>query len=232
MSMGQPPMWPMPQDAVPGAAPPYGLGPPGPPADRRLISLGTTCVVLAVLEIIWCVLKALYTVAQTAQFAKSSAPPSMPGMPDMSKVTEAAEDFTREMVLWESVRMLPFLVASIALIVVGNRLRAGRREALRSAQTWVVGALAAILASAALQLLVIIPATMAYSRKIMDLMLSGVPGGAGATPVDFKGVMSTMTAVTSYLGVLLGAAFLALWPVVLWFWAVRIQRDAAPPQAY
>ena len=84
--------------------------------------------------------------------------------------------------------------------------------------------------SALIQALVTVPATIAYTQQVMDMM-PDMPTGASAPPFDVKEIMAVITKVSTMVGLVLGTLVLAIWPIVLHVWAGKLMRESAAPAA-
>jgi hypothetical protein len=214
------PLW---NDALPPGSPPFPAAPFRP--DKRYVTCGTTCLVLAAADLLYSLQKVIGSLLsgpliefEKALLASGKHPVAMPG------VLDAASDFLARIALWETLRVVPFVIASGVLLWIGARIRRGDPRGVRAARTWVWWALGVVLVSALIQLLVTVPATMAYQRQIVAA-LPVVPAGASPPPFDIKRLMSTFTIAFSALGLITGTAVMATWPIVLHVWAGRLLRD-------
>ena len=221
MTPEAPPLWPA---GPPPGAPPGTRAPPSPA--RRRETLGTVCLVLSIIELLYCGYRLLSPLlsrgildAEKAFFR--SMPTGAPAKPMM----DAAEAFMARIAVWEAARTVPFAVATCFLLWIAIRLRRGDAGALRAARTWMPFALGVVAVSALIQALVTVPATLEYQRQVVDLM-PAMSSGAKA-PFDVKAVTSAVTMVSAIAGMALGTLFLSVWPVVLYVWAGRLIRDAA-----
>ena len=136
---------------------------------------------------------------------------------------EAALIFAKRIAVWEALRTIPFLLATVFLLWIALRLRKGDMEALRSAQTWMFSAFAAIAVSLLIQILVTVPATLEYQHQVATLMLT--PPAGKSPPVAMREMMSAMTMVVTIVGVVIGTLVLSVWPVVFYVWAGRLLRE-------
>lgn len=235
---GGPPGYP----GYPGGHPGHPGGPPGyppgrafvHPLTRRFNTLGTVSLVLAGLEIaygFWKLASAALTgvllQAERALLGSVSLPGPMPA--PVSGMLAAVEDFTRTIALWEALRALPFMVASTFLVFIALRIRRGERQALFTARTWVWWALGAVAFSALLQLATTIPATIAYQRQITGLMHTAPRSGPGAAPFYVKQLTDSWMMASTLMGLIMGTAFLATWPIVLRVWSDRLLAQSAAP---
>jgi hypothetical protein len=214
------PLW---NDALPPGARPFPDAPLRP--DKRYVTCGTTCLVLAAADLLYSLQKVLGSVLsgpliefEKTMLASGKHPVAMPG------VLDAASDFLARIAFWESLRMVPYVIAGGVLLWIGARIRRGDARGLRAARTWVWCALGVVLVSALVQLLVTVPATMEYQRRIVAA-LPVLPASARPPPFDIKRMMSTFTIAFSTLGLVTGTATMATWPIVLYVWAGRLLRD-------
>lgn len=215
MTQHAPPLWPQ---TSPGAQPgPHLL-------TKRFETLGTVALVLSIGELLYCAWRLMSPLLSSAVLqAQRSMAPTTAGV-SMAKVTDAAQVFMVRIQLWEAVRTVPYLVATGVLLWIALRLRKGEEKALTAARIWSLGALGAVAISLVIQIVITVPATMEYQRAVVELM-PGLPTG-GAAPFDVKAMTSSITMISSIIGVILGTMFLAAWPIVLYFWASKLGRDA------
>ena len=96
------------------------------------------------------------------------------------------------------------------------------------ARQWTLAAFGVIAVSLLIQIVAIVPATIDYQRQLFEA-LPAVPAGKGASPFNVKKMMSSMTAVTSIVGVVMGTLSVAVWPVALRIWAGKLIRETLPP---
>ncbi len=208
-----------------GAPPGYSMQAAGNAAlAKRFGTLGTTCLVLGILDILFVVQK-LVSAALTSQMLALQGkmmPATTPGMP---AVMSAAQDFATKIALWEALRALPFGVASGFLVWIGLRLRRGDRDALFTARVWTWWAFGVVAASALLQVVVTIPATLEYEQRIMSAL--PLPSKSGA-PFDMKKFMDGWMLASTIIGLVIGTVFMAAWPLALRLWSDRLLRDTAP----
>jgi hypothetical protein len=199
---------------------------PQAPLAQRCQALGTTCLVLALLEMLDCVQKiATQLFSRTMIEGQRSLFPTKPHGPPMGAMLDAAQQMAARIAPWEIARNLPYLAASVMLLLIANRLRKGDLAALATARQWVFAAFGVIAVSLLIQIVAVVPATMDYQRSIVE-SLPATPGGKGAPPFDVKQMVSSMTVVGTLLGLVFGTAFMSAWPIVLFVWAGRLLREA------
>jgi hypothetical protein len=215
-----PPAW----SELPPPGAPAGRAPPSPA--KRMATLGTVCLVLSILELLYCLQRLLSPLLTRSAFEmQKSLLRSLPTAPPANPVMDAAADFMARIAVWEVTRTVPFIVATCFLLWIAIRLRRGDARALVTARTWMFFALAAVLVSALIQVLFTVPAAMDYERHLMAVM-PAMPASSAA-PFDVKAVTSAVTMVSTIVGLVGGTLFLSVWPVVLYVWAGRLIRDAA-----
>lgn len=212
--------------------------PPPPPAARRPMlspaqryrTLGTTALVLAILELLYCLQRLLAQLFRgPIAEAQRSMIPELPG-PNMQVVMDAARDLADKIALWESLRAIPFLAATGFLLWIALRLREGDARALFTARRWVIAAFAAIAVGVVIQVIWTLPAMAEYQRRIAGSIVPLAGVGAEA-PVDVKELMSSIGTLAAVMGVVGGTAVLSAWPIVLYVWAGRLIRETLPPAA-
>lgn len=191
----------------------------------RCASLGNVCLVLGLLEIVYCGQKAIVQLlsgrivaAERVLLPKAphAAPAAMYG---------AAQDFARLVAPWEIARLVPFVLASVVLLFIARRLRAGDVSALGTARQWAVAALGVVALSALIQIVAIIPPTLEYQRRVVEL-LPPPPHGRAAPPFDIGRIVASATTFGAVMGLAMGTVVLSVWPVGLFVWAGRLRRDA------
>jgi hypothetical protein len=213
--------------------------PPPPPARNqptpaaRYRQLGTTSLVLAILELLYCVWRLLTQLfSESINAASRALVPQAPNGPSVKDMMDAARDFGQRIAVWEAVRTIPFLVATGFLLWIALRLREADARALFTARTWTLWAFGAVAVSLAIQITFTVPATMEYQRRIAAMMPS-IPTGENGPPIDMKEMMSSISSVSLIFGLVLGTALAAAWPIVLRVWAGRLIRetlgDVTPP---
>ncbi|APR87200.1 hypothetical protein A7982_12549 [Minicystis rosea] len=216
MTTAPPPVWNHP-----------GAGPPPPSPAKRLEALGTTCLVLSIAELIYCIYRLVSPLFSKAMlnaqrsFVRGSFP--------TSGVMEAAEHFMKTIAIWEALRTIPFVVATGFLLWIALRLRKGDGAALQSARTWALAALGVVVVSAAIQLFITVPATLEYQRTIANSVLAATPAGSATPPFDVKQVTSMVTMIATIAGLVMGTVFSAAWPIVLYVWAGKLAREVSAP---
>ncbi len=223
MTHSAPPLWPQ---TYPGQQP--GAH----PFAKRFETLGNVSLGLGICELLYCLFRLVSPLLSEAMVgAQRSMLAGTKSAVPMAGITDAAQKFMAEIQLWEALRTLPFLLATSFLIWIALRIRKGDATALAAAKVWSLCALGAVAVSLVIQIAVTVPATMAYQRTIIDLMPT-IPKGSAA-PFDVKQAASSITMITTAIGVLLGAVFFSAWPIALYFWASKLRRDsAAPASAY
>jgi len=215
----------MAQQPFPAAVPPPALSPA-----QRYRTLGTTCLVLGILEVLVCVQRLL---AQIFRGPLTEAQRNLiPGVPERNTqaIMDAAREMTDKIALWESLRTIPFLVVTGFLLWIALRLREGDARALFAARRWVLGAFAAIAVGVVIQVVWTMPAMAEYQRKIMGSVLP-MAGGDAASSVDVKEIAESVGALTVVLSVVGGTLVLSAWPIVLLVWSGRLIRETLPPRS-
>lgn len=200
-----------PASALPGGTPPQ--------ADRDLASLGTTCLVLAVLDILY----ALYKVAMSAlslffmrSALSSPAPPSSAPDPMLA----LTERYMLTASLTEMGRMVPYLLASGVLIAIAFRLRQGQAEALRSTRLWAWCALGVVVLSVIVTAAITLPLTL----ELQEAVARQFPTGSAPSP---GGSWELLGMLSGLIQMVVGAVIMSIWPVVLLFWTDKLQRQLA-----
>jgi hypothetical protein len=194
----------------------------GTPIERRCASAGTLCLVLGILEIAYCGQRVIFQLLSNRVIAAERA--FMPSSPGMSPaIYGEAEALAHRVVPWEIARTVPFLVASVVLLFIARRLRAGDLSALGTARQWAIAALGVVGVSLIVQIVAIVPPTMDYQARVVELLPTASRKGA---PFDVGQMMSSMTVVSLALGLAMGTVSMSVWPVILYVWAGRIRRDA------
>jgi hypothetical protein len=186
---------------------------------KRLETLGTFCLVFGITELLYAVYQVLAAAMgssllelQRRVIAGIAAGMSGRGAPAMPAVLDAAQDLVRRIAIANAVRMVPFVIASGVLVALALRLRRGDLSALRAARTWSYWALGVVGLSALLQLLVTVPATMDYGRRIFATLPMPPPGRAGP-PFDVLRFMDTVMMASAIGTALIGSLVLAIWPI-------------------
>jgi hypothetical protein len=218
-----PPLWNSPQPGAPPAAATT-------PLTKRFETLGNVSLALGALELLSCVQRLIGPLFGKAilDFQRNIMPKTPHG-PSFDEILDAGKDLMNKVTLWEAVRAVPFLIATSVLIWIALRLRKADAGALRAARTWSLAALGVVVLSTLIQIFVTIPATMEYQRALVKTMTSLPTRGGAAPPFDMGEMMSKMTIISSLIGLVVGVVFLSAWPIVLYVWAGKIQKDAAPP---
>jgi hypothetical protein len=193
-------------------------------------TLGTVCLVLSIIELLYCLQRLLSPLlTRNVLEMQKVLFRTLPSAPPTNPIMDAAETFMARIAVWEITRTVPFVLCTGFLLWIAIRLRRGDARALVAARTWMAFALAAVLVSALIQILFTVPMAMEYQRHVMEAM-PAMPGAAAA-PFDVKTMTSTITMVSTIAGLVLGTLFLSVWPVVLFVWAGRLVRDTATAAA-
>lgn len=194
--------------------------PEGSALAARCRTLGTLSLVLAILEIVYCGQKVVFQLMNSRIIAAERT--FLPKTRGMSPaIYTQANELARRVVPWEIARMVPFVVASVVLLFIARRLRAGDLAALGVARQWVFAALGVVGLSLLVQIVAIVPPTMDYQARMVEL-LPPTPKGA---PFDMGPMVSSMTMVGTVMGLAMGTVILSVWPIVLYVWAGRLQRE-------
>ena len=214
---------------APGAQP-SGPTPGGPfqtkPGEKPFEKIGKVSLILAILELVVCAWKLITPmISKNMVDAQRGMFPSGPYAPNAEEMMKAAHEFTARIGPWEGLRALPFAIASAFLVNIAVRLRNGDRSALFTARKWVIGAAVAIAISCVIQALVIMPATMDYQHKIFSLMK--MPPTAGA-PFDIQKLMNSIMGSAAIVGLVIGAGFMAGWPIGLYMWSGKLIKETEP----
>jgi hypothetical protein len=144
-----------------------------------------------------------------------------------SKLMEPMENFMEKIAIWEMLRTVPFVIAAGWLVVLGRRLLRQDRSALAAIRTWCYASAAPIVISVLIQLIFVLPATLAYSEAVSKSMPMTTPhGSSAAMPFDISTFVSTMTNAATGAGIIIGAMTLAIFPLVLFFWSKKLSQDA------
>jgi hypothetical protein len=232
VNQGSPPPWPQEPtySGPPGgpyAAPggpyraPYGVQRP---LGSRIHSLGTLSLVLAILELLYCAVRVGSAALSSAVIEmQRSAMRAMPpeATQGLGAIQDVAQGFARRMMIWELVRLFPFVVATAFLMWIALRLRKGDTTALRAARTWMFGALGAIVLSLLIQLLVTVPLAAEMQSRMLGVLNTNGKG----PPIDTS-ALAGITEVFTVATMGFGAMVLSTWPVVLYLWAGRLSREA------
>jgi hypothetical protein len=221
MTQQAPPVWDQPSPGAP-------RGPRSPA--QRYETLGTTCLALSIGELLYCLWRLLSPlVSRTMIEAQRRMLPSNAGGVPMAKITDAAQSFMAQIQVWEAVRTVPFLVATAFLLWIALRLRKAEEKALFAAKAWGLWALGAVVVSVLIQILITVPATIEYQRAVVDLIPT-MPAGA-STPFDVKKMTSSITIISTVMGLVIGTVAMAAWPIALYFWASKLIRETVNPPA-
>lgn len=214
-----PPLWNTPQ---PGA-------PPGAMASsftKRCETLGNVSLALAALELLSSVQRLMAPLfSKTILGFQRSIMPKPKHGPSFDDIMDSATGMLDKITVWESVRAVPFLVATCVLGWIALRLRKADPAALKAARTWSLAALGVVAFSAVIQVLVTIPAQIEMQTAIGKSM-SKLPAGASAPPIDMGAMMTQIGLISGIIGLLVGVVFLSAWPIVLYVWAGKIMKDA------
>jgi hypothetical protein len=206
--------------------PPLWNQPAPPDPAKRYETLGTACLALSVLELLYCVQRLLSPFfSRSIIELQRSILPETPHGPPVGGMVDAAQGFMAKIALWEAARTVPFLIATGFMIWIAIRLRRGDARALFTARKWTFWALGVVVISVLIQILVTVPATMAYQRDVVDLM--PVPAGS-AMPFDMKRIMSSVTLVSTLFGMLSGTLLAIAWPIAVYLWAGKLIRETPP----
>jgi hypothetical protein len=100
----------------------------------------------------------------------------------------------------------------------------GCLAALGAARQWALAALGVVAVSLLVQIVAIVPPTMDYQARIVELLPTAPRTKA---PFDVKEFTSSMTMVSVALGLAFGAVGMSVWPVILYVWAGRLRAEAA-----
>ena len=222
MTQQAPPLWNQPHPGQQPGAHPFA---------KRFETLGNVSLGLGAGELLYCLWRLVSPLLSQAmvgaQRGMLAGAKGAKGAVPMAGITDAAQAFMAQIQLWEALRTLPFLVATGFLIWIARSIRKGDASALSAAKVWSLGALGAVAISVVIQILVTVPATMEYQRAIVDLMPT-IPGGSAA-PFDVKKMTSSITIISTVIGLFFGTVILSAWPITLYFWASKLRRDAVAP---
>jgi len=196
----------------------------GTPLERRCASLGNLCLVLGILEIGYCGQRVILQLlndrivrAERAFFPSGAHPPP-------AGIYSEAEAFAHRVAPWEIARTVPFVVAAVALLFIAHRLRQGDLAALGAARQWALAALGVVAVSLLVQIIAIVPATMDYQARVVEMLPTPPHGKA---PFDVGQFTSSMTIVGLGFGLAFGAVGMSVWPVIFYIWAGRLRAEAA-----
>jgi hypothetical protein len=164
-------------------------------------------------------LQVLRAIASGLSPAPGATPPGM----------GAVEEVMRRVMAAEITRTIPFMIASGFLIWIALRLRKGEIAALKAAQKWAWWALGVVVLSVLIQLLVTVPATLEYSRKLTRAIPALPRGARGAPAFDPGGFFDTMMMISTLFSMIFGALFMSAWPVGLYFWSASLLRKHERP---
>jgi hypothetical protein len=196
----------------------------GAPLEQRCRSLGTLCLVLGILEIVYCGQKLILQLLNSRIVrAERALLPSGPYAPSATTFHEA-EALARRIAPWETARTVPFVVAAVVLLFIARRLREGDLSALGAARQWALAALGVVAVSLLVQIVAVVPPTMDYQARVVELLPAPPRSRA---PFDVGQFTSMATMIGMGLGLALGAVGMAVWPVILYVWAGRLRAEAA-----
>jgi hypothetical protein len=200
---------------------------PGPALEQRYRALGTTCLVLGILELCYCAQKiAMQLFMRPLLAGERSLLPSGPRGPSSGAMFDQAQALSEQTAPWEVMRTIPFVVATGMLLFLAVRLRRGDGRALHAARQWTFAALGAVAVSLLIQIVAIVPPTLEYQRDVFAA-LPATPKGKAKPPFDVKAFTSSMTVTATLSGVLMGTAFMSAWPIVLFVWSGTLLRAAS-----
>jgi hypothetical protein len=211
--------------------PPAGAPPAAPvaPLVKRYETFGNVSLALAALEGLLCVQRMFSPLLTRSAFGfQRSLMPKTRGGPPIDEIMDAAQKLGQSIAVWEAVRAVPFLIASAVLGWIALKLRKGEPAALHAMRKWTFAALGVVLLSTVIQALATVPATMEYQKAVVALMPASPPGAAA--PFDFGAFMSTFTLAITIAGLIAGAVFMSIWPIVAYVWAGKLIKESAPPQ--
>jgi hypothetical protein len=178
---------------------------------------------LAILEIVYCGVRVILQLLHSQIAAAQRG--IMPKTPGMSPAFYAeAEALARRIEPWEIARTVPFVVASVVLLFIARRLRAGDAGALSAARQWALAAFGVVCVSLLVQVVAIVPPTLAYMTRVVELMPA--PARTKA-PFDVGAMMSSMTTFGVVMGLAMGTVFMSAWPIALYVWAGSLRRSAS-----
>jgi hypothetical protein len=208
--MAQPPIPPAPGPLVPE------LLQPVPPVADRLRGIALTSLWLGIAEIAYCLYKLLAQIFMPVLWS--------PGRgrivyytPEMQA---AAQAYTARIAPWEMLRTAPFVIATGFLLWIALRLRAGDVSALRAARLWGVLAFIPIGISVVIQSVITVPAAVVYERAVVA-SIPPLPGGA---PFDVQKTMGTFMTASALAGLFVTNLALCVWPIVVHYWARRLDH--------
>jgi hypothetical protein len=195
----------------------------GTPLGRRCASLGTLCLVLGILELVYCGQRVIMQLLNSRIVRAERAFLPSGAHPPPAAFYSEAEAFAHRVAPWEIARTVPFMVAALVLLFVARRLREGDLAALGAARQWALAALGVVVVSLLVQIVAIVPATMDYQARIVELLPTPPRGKA---PFDVGQFTSSMTMVGLGFGMAFGAVGMSVWPVILYIWAGRLRAEA------
>jgi hypothetical protein len=180
--------------------------------------------VLGILELVYCGQRVIVQLLNSRIVrAERAFLPTEPHPPPAAIYSEA-EALAHRITPWEIARTVPFLVAAIALLFIARRLREGDLTALGAARQWALAALGVVVVSLLVQIVAIVPPTMDYQARIVELLPT--PSRGAKPPFDVRQFTSSMTIAGLALGLAFGAVSMSVWPVILYIWAGRLRTEA------
>ena len=211
------------QSSQSSGPPPPTVESPAVAATRKMRSLGSAALALAIIDLCGdgygLVSKLIIGPLMNGEKHLLALMPG-PRPREMDALIDQTAHFMNRIMLWNTLRLVPYAVASVLLLRIAGSLKRGDRDALARAQTWSLGAFGVIAFSLALQLGVIVPLTQAYQQAMFALQPPNSPPGIAG----FQDAMRSVSSIMSYAGPLLGAAIMAIWPTVLRISSRRLQR--------
>jgi hypothetical protein len=203
------------------------------PAKKRLEKIGLVCMILGLLEVLFSLLKVAGPITGTSGLETQKkifeSFPAGKGAPPMSELFDAAADLVKKITMWEAGRGLLFLAASGYLVWIAIRLQRGEAQALHAARSWTWWALGVVALSAMVQVMVTVPATLEYTRRITSMLpMPPASSSGGAPPFDVKKFMETITLISTIVSVGIGSIVMSIWPVALYVWAGKLVRALEP----
>lgn len=217
-----------PYDSIPWNVPTPGGAPPA--AANPLAKLGSTCFALGILELVhdgWSLLGSVAALPMLAVQRKVLAA-TTPGAAPVAALFGAIERLLRTMMLWQLVRLVPYVVASSYLVAIGSALRNGRVEALARARAWTFWAFGAIAFSIAVQAVFVVPAQMDFQDEIVEQLAALGSGSATPLPPGFGAMFGILGGVAGVVTVVVSSVVMAIWPIVLRVWVDRLAAELTP----
>lgn len=207
---------------------------PRPPTEKeRLASLGTPALILAILDLVQDALGiGGHFVTGRLLDLLQRLPGALGRQPHGGdELLANSRDLLHRVGEWNALRLVPFALASVFLIPIALRLRRGDASALVDVRKWAVGAFVVLGLSLALQLLVILPANLAYQRAILAPTMRLANGAH--VPEAARTILSLTRSLTEgsvWIGALGGFLAMGAWPVVSYVLASRWLRLGATPK--